>query len=133
MVYASIRAASFSADALGEMVGRAAFKNAQLGITAVLLHQQGTFLHAVEGEASAVRSLFATIHADPRHEQTQVLVEIDVSRRLFTGQSMGFHDVTEDEMELGEVEEAEHEPAIRPDHLSWRACLALQVLTRYRS
>lgn len=133
LIYASVETVPFSADAMGDLVERSRTKNERRAVTSMLLHQQGTFLHAIEGEAATVLALFATICADPRHQQTQSLAEIEVSRRLFANQPMGFHETLEDEMELGDLDDAEHELSMRPDHLSWRACVALQLLTRFRS
>ena len=92
IVYASFSSQGLSGVALSDLVERSRIKNEQHGITAVLLHQQGAFLHGIEGKEAEVRALLAIVHADPRHCDAQVLVETQVSKRLFTGQPMSFHD-----------------------------------------
>ena len=133
MVYASEQTIPFSAETLRILVEQSRVRNAQHGITAVLLHQHGTFLHGLEGEAEEVRALFNKVSADPRHHDVQPLVQIEVGQRLFAGQSMGFYDAVEDEMELGDLEPSPLDPAVYPHQFSWRACIALRLLARFRS
>lgn len=68
----------------------AAKKNAELGVTGVLLASGGLFFQVLEGPKEAVDALFETIVADRRHEQVLVLgVREGVETRLFESWSMG--------------------------------------------
>ena len=97
----------------------------------MLIYQHGTFLHALEGETGDVLALFDKVSPDPRHRNVQTLVQIEVERRRFVGQPMGFYEAAEEEMELGGAEE--FDDFTPPHQISWRGRLALQLLARFRS
>ena len=134
IVYASFSSQGLSGVALSDLVERSRIKNEQHGITAVLLHQQGAFLHGIEGKEAEVRALLAIVHADPRHCDAQVLVETQVSKRLFTGQPMSFHDA-----DLGKLGSEKNSTARRGlsakscQGFSWQGCVALQILRPFWS
>ena len=73
-----------------EDLGRqAASKNAELGVTGVLMASGGLFYQVIEGPAEAVDGLFATIEGDERHTDVLVLdTEEGVTSRLFPDWSM---------------------------------------------
>ena len=133
MVYASEQAVPFSAAALQELVEQSRVRNERLGVTAVLIHQHGTFLHGLEGEAANVRALYSRVSADPRHRDVQPLVQIEVGKRLFAGQSMGFYNAVEDELDFGGSDPSLPDFPSLPHHLSWQAVIALRLLTCFRS
>ena len=99
----------------------------------MLIHQHGTFLHGLEGEAADVRALYAKVRVDPRHRDVQSLVAIEVDKRLFAGQPMSFYDATEEEMDFGSAGSMVTDLPTSPHHLSWRAVIALRLFTRFRS
>jgi len=73
-------------DALAEAAAR---KNAELGVTGVLMAAGGVFFQVLEGPRGAVDALFETIGKDPRHEQVLLLASReDCADRLFDGWSM---------------------------------------------
>ncbi len=133
LVYASIQAAPFFPESLAEMVERSRVRNERQGITSVLIHHQGAFLHGLEGKAAAVQALYAKVCADPRHRNIELLVQIKVDQRLFTGQPMGFHDAVEERLDFGGQEPGLLDAPASPHGFSWRAVLALRLLTRFRS
>jgi hypothetical protein len=73
-----------------EDLGRgAAAKNAELGVTGVLMASGGLFYQVIEGPPEAVDELFATIEGDERHTDVLVLdTEEGVTSRLFPEWSM---------------------------------------------
>ena len=133
MIYASEQVAPFSAAALQDLVEQSRVRNERVGITAVLIHHHGTFLHGLEGKADDVRALYTKVCADPRHRDVQSLVRIEVGRRLFAGQPMGFYDAVEDELDFGSFEAGPLDPPIFPGEFSWRGNIALRLLARFRS
>jgi len=70
------------------IVARSAQRNAETGITGLLLVHGGWFVQALEGEAAQVRALFATIAADPRHFDIEVLASGQADQRLFADWAM---------------------------------------------
>ena len=133
MVYASMETVPFSGAALADLVERSRVRNERHGITAMLLHQQGAFLHAIEGEEAKVRALYAKVSADPRHRISEVLVQIQLAKRVFAGQAMGFCNAKSGELELGSPDLATSELPFDSHDISWRGCLALRCLRRFWS
>lgn len=133
LVYASTATRRFAEHDLPGLVERAREKNAEAGITAMLLYQEGTFLHALEGKESVVQTLFAKVAADERHDHVQRLVTIPVARRQFAGQPMGFHRFADEDVEFDLGEDDGIDLIYHHDHLSWRACLGLRLLSRFRT
>ena len=133
LIYASFAAKGFAGAALSDMVARSKIKNERQGITAVLLHQRGAFLHGVEGEADDVRRLFAWVCADPRHCDARVLVKTEVTARLFAGQPMSFHDADLAPLKRTTDDAKPSGVCVSDPGFSWQGCVALQLLTPYRS
>lgn len=63
-------------------------KNADLGLSGALLVWEDTFVQVLEGDETTVRDLYATIAADPRHENVVLLDTESVDDRVFGRWSM---------------------------------------------
>lgn len=100
LVYVSVEATAFSASQLAELLETSRRNNQALGVTGMLLHQEGHFLQALEGEEAVVRQLAAKIARDPRHSGFVALHEATSDKRDFPDWSMGFHDLTAEHLEL---------------------------------
>ena len=62
--------------------------NTQNDITGVLCEGQGVYLQVLEGERGQVTSLYARIHADPRHKDLELLHCESIAERRYGGWSM---------------------------------------------
>jgi hypothetical protein len=62
--------------------------NTRNDITGVLCQGQGVFLQVLEGERGKVTSLYARIHADPRHKDLELLHCESISTRRYGAWSM---------------------------------------------
>ncbi len=93
IVYVSSASRYFVKSEIQDMLERARSKNANLGITGMLLYKEGNLLQALEGEEEVVAKLAKTIQDDPRHTDFLVLMRGPVERRLFPESPMGFHDL----------------------------------------
>lgn len=93
LVYVSAAVDHFSDDALQELLKRARHKNAQLGVTGLLLYSDGSFMQCLEGPRPTVSALFETISRDPRHHQVMTLVDEPVEQREFGEWAMAFRRV----------------------------------------
>jgi hypothetical protein len=98
LVYVSSAVKPFGTEELTELLVKAREKNSRLGVTGMLLYQDGNFMQALEGEEPAVRQLYATISQDVRHRGTIVLLEEQISKRQFGDWSMGFRNLTDKEV-----------------------------------
>lgn len=75
-----------------ELAQQSARNNEKLGITGVLLYDNGLFLQFLEGEEQAVRDLLNRIERDRRHSRLTVVVESPVPTRHFPGWHMALAD-----------------------------------------
>lgn len=62
--------------------------NTDLGLSGALLVWEDTFVQVLEGDEATVRDLYATIAADPRHEDVVLLDAHTVDDRVFARWSM---------------------------------------------
>lgn len=90
LIYASAGVLPFSEKELRTLLARARIHNEKSGLTGMLVHDRGSFLQVLEGEATAVGSLFAKIAKDQRHTRITRLVENPIRERSFERWSMGF-------------------------------------------
>jgi hypothetical protein len=90
IVYASVAVESFAEAQLATMLGRARINNTRLAVTGMLVHDRGTFLQVLEGEATPTRALFEKISKDPRHHRLVRISETEITTRSFDQWSMGF-------------------------------------------
>lgn len=77
------------ADELGDLFARSRSDNKKRDITGALLVSGGAFVQVLEGDEASVRTLFAIIAKDLRHDEVEVLAEGHVGRRTFEHWSMG--------------------------------------------
>jgi blue light- and temperature-responsive anti-repressor len=70
---------------LEQLVAGARQRNRSLGVTGMLLYDNGRFLQTLEGPPAAISAVWESISRDPRHCEIEVLTEHLVSNRLFAG------------------------------------------------
>jgi hypothetical protein len=88
LIYVS-KAVDPQTDTLTESILRTAHAwNRQNDITGVLCQGQGVFLQSLEGERGKVTSLYARIHADPRHKDLQLIHCESIGERRYGEWSM---------------------------------------------
>ncbi|PSQ80123.1 MAG: hypothetical protein BRD46_04915 [Bacteroidetes bacterium QS_8_68_15] len=92
LIYASTAARPLDEDALDVLVSRARRKNEGLGVTGVLVHRNGSFLHVLEGPEETVRALYNTICADDRHKWVTLLKASSIDARDFPERPLLFRD-----------------------------------------
>ncbi|HXF10493.1 MAG TPA: BLUF domain-containing protein [Desulfuromonadaceae bacterium] len=93
IVYVSTAVAPFGPDELRELLRGSHERNARAGITGLLLYKDAQFMQALEGEESAVVSLFSRINRDSRHHHVIALLREPISLRLFPESLMSFRDL----------------------------------------
>jgi Sensors of blue-light using FAD len=95
IVYTSTAAEDFSPADVEQLLLDARRRNRALGVSGMLVFHDRTFLQALEGEQRAVNEIFASIAADPRHRDIDILHRgPGFDQRLFGARSMGFADFT---------------------------------------
>ena len=94
MVYQLIYTAALTERAtrqdLLDIAQKSAVKNAEHGITGILLTKEGSVLQVLEGDQTKVETLYARIKNDPRIGNLIVLIRREGEKREFPQWSMGF-------------------------------------------
>lgn len=98
-IYASAAAPGLSISELTTLLHAARQRNAQLGITGMLLYAEGSFFQVLEGPAVVVDALFAQIQSDARHEQVTLIIREPITRRTFADWTMGFDTASREELD----------------------------------
>lgn len=65
-------------------------ENERLGITGMLLYQEGNFMQMLEGDKKTVLDLYEKIKKDDRHNGVLTMLTGDIDERNFEDWTMGF-------------------------------------------
>jgi methanogenic corrinoid protein MtbC1 len=83
--YKSVATTRPSAQDLELLVAQARIRNRSLGVTGMLLFEDGCFFQTLEGPPSALSAVWASIQRDARHNHIEVLSKHIATARLFSG------------------------------------------------
>lgn len=93
-IYVSAATRPFDRASLHALLDSSRRNNAQLDVTGMLLHIDGSFFQILEGSEVAVTRLYEKIALDSRHDRVVKLIQEPVDQRSFADWSMGLADVT---------------------------------------
>ncbi len=79
---------------LADLLAGARLRNAEHGITGLLVYDGGWFAQVIEGPKDTVDQLLANITADPRHDEYRLISEGEIDARYFGGWAMDWADLT---------------------------------------
>ncbi len=103
-------------------------RNAEIGVTGMLMTNSGWFLGVLEGDKAAVQQIYGAISADPTHGAPEVLQGRYVPHRQFTGWGVCCGRFTSDDAVFA------HDPVMaggfHPVGLSPAAALGLLTIAR---
>jgi hypothetical protein len=91
--YSSQARKSFTPEQLTELLGKARTNNHALGVSGLLLYENGTFIQVLEGDPEKVAPLFDKIQRDYRHKQMLLIFKQEIEKRSFESWDMGFFHV----------------------------------------
>jgi len=97
-IYTSAARGDLKAEELVELLQGARERNADRGVSGMLLYAEGSFFQVLEGEADAVDSLYAKIELDQRHDQMTLIIREPIPKRSFDDWTMGFYKVSRKEL-----------------------------------
>lgn len=125
LTYKSIATAAPRASDIGLLANRARARNRSLGITGMLLCEDGSFLQTLEGSPDALETLWSSIKRDSRHNHIEILSEHIVPARLFSEWDL-LVDGSFDDSPLTAAQSAAVPPAVA-EHISRLVELALNA------
>ena len=98
IVYVSSAAPNLGVADLEFILADARRRNAENGITGVLLHHDESFMQCFEGPAAAVSSTYQRIRASRQHSGLVEILDEPIGRRRFEGFDMGSAQATASEL-----------------------------------
>lgn len=90
LLYTSNATIETNYDVLNQILSTARGNNEKLGITGMLLYSEGSFVQLLEGDKEKVQVTFKKICSDSRHENIEVVIEANATKRFFPQWQMGF-------------------------------------------
>lgn len=84
LTYQSRASTQPSEAELNELVTNARMRNQSVGVTGMLLYEDGRFLQTLEGPPEGLSSVWKSIQQDERHKDIELLTEHFVEARLFS-------------------------------------------------
>jgi hypothetical protein len=94
LIYVSTSMTPFTDAELMDLLTLSRGRNHAVGVTGMLLYNDGNWMQVLEGPHGAVRETYSRIRIDPRHQDVTKVVEDDVSERSFDQWSMGFRNLS---------------------------------------
>lgn len=101
-IYSSAATTVFSSSELEKLLSQARRNNKALGITGMLLYEDGSFFQILEGAEHVVKQLYTKIATDKRHSKITKLILEPIAARNFADWSMGHAAVST--RQLSEIE-----------------------------
>jgi hypothetical protein len=98
LVYVSSATTLFSDRELDEILVTSRENNARLNISGMLLYKGGNLMQVLEGEEAKVRTLYAKITADRRHNGFIILCDGYQAERQFSDWTMAFRNLNSPEL-----------------------------------
>ena len=89
LTYASRTAKMMLPEDMNSILAASQRNNARVGVTGALCQTNGIFLQQLEGDRTAVSTLYHRILLDPRHRDPAILDFSEIASRKFTQWSMG--------------------------------------------
>ena len=100
LVYSSTTDHDWSQDELVAVLEWSRGWNAVHGVTGLLLYRDCAFMQLLEGDEPTVRSLFARISTDRRHQDVDLMWTDQAERRRFAEWTMAFRELAEHHVTL---------------------------------
>lgn len=98
VIYSSQAAYDVAPGDLVKLLEVARYNNERLGVSGMLLYCNNSFLQVLEGDPKALTRLIGIISQDPRHSNFRILLDEEIPGKLFPDWTMGFENVSEDEL-----------------------------------
>jgi len=97
IVYVSFAQKALSEEELKNLLQEIRGKNAEQGVTGLLLYNDGAFIQVIEGNEAVINRVFNSISKDNRHTNVVKLLEEPIDQRAFPDWSMGFRQISEEQ------------------------------------
>ncbi len=82
-IYSSVQTRVLQPAEIDTLIEQSKESNRLHNITGILLHAGATFFQVLEGPPEAIKALYASILADPRHKDVTQIIYEPIARRYF--------------------------------------------------
>jgi|SRR3954463_9471322 len=93
MVYISSAILGLNDRQIASIVRTSQINNEQLGITGILLYNNGNFMQLIEGEEEKVEGLYEKVRGDRRHTGVTLLLKEAITHKNFDNWVMGYRNI----------------------------------------
>lgn len=97
LAYVSVRKKNCTDEEIEKILAACKINNAPLDITGVLLYSDSKFIQYVEGESTALMTLYDKIKKDVRHEKAVMISYNPIPKRIFPSWQMGSRKIASDD------------------------------------
>lgn len=97
-IYSSAETTPFSQKDITTLLGKARFNNDKLGVTGMLLYDNGSFFQILEGQPETVTLILDEIQKDQRHNHIVKIIHEEIEERNFSDWTMGYSGVTREDL-----------------------------------
>lgn len=99
IIYVSSASKEFTNSDLIKLLKNARINNSKLNVSGILLFTNDSFFQVLEGEAEVIEKLFTKIKQDSGHKKVTVIINENISHRVFADWSMGFVNLNGEELQ----------------------------------
>lgn len=99
LIYSSAATKHFTDNEMVQLLIKSRAKNARLGITGMLLFENGSFFQILEGSPEHVDDLYKQICEDPRHAKVVTIIREPIPKRAFGDWTMGYSKISPEELD----------------------------------
>jgi len=131
MFYVSKATRQMTRGELEDLMLGAQKRNAERGVSGLLVYDAGNFAQVLEGPQNVVQELYWKIEKDPRHGHASILSQWPVDRRDFGGWAMGLENIDERrEPDLEPLREIMRTRRVKDTGVAYRFLLAFRSAMR---
>lgn len=98
LVYTSTATGTINTGEFEDILHVARTKNAEKGITGMLMFHEKTFYQCLEGDENVINELYTKIAIDDRHFNVHLIGKIEIEKRSFSDWEMGFVNMHSEEL-----------------------------------
>ena len=99
LIYVSKQSYDLDQDDIDNILESSRVNNAQNNITGMLLYIEGNFFQVLEGKASYILELYEKITKDKRHQNSVIVSQGNLEKRIFKDWTMKFKALSKKEFE----------------------------------
>jgi len=99
LIYTSAATRPFEDDELIKLLEHSRANNVRIGITGILLYDNGSFFQVLEGPVEAVDELYKKIVQDERHTKAVIIIREPIAKRSFGEWTMGYSKISVQELD----------------------------------